>query len=287
VFLRSDEASAAIDPLGAQLSALQDGAGSDLLWNGDPAFWSGRAPLLFPIVGTLAAGRYRLGSQSYSLPRHGFARGKQFTLIAADSRAALFRLSADSSTLQIYPFEFELDANFTLQAATLSIETTIRNTGHTPMPASFGYHPALRWPLPYAQARADHYIEFAQDEPDPIRRLDADGLLSPSAQPTPIVNSRLMLKDELFQNDVVILDRVRSRSVTYGAAAGPRVRIEYPDAPYLGLWTKPGAGFICVEPWHGIADPAGFAGDFRNKPGVFTLSPGASQTVRMDITVPA
>jgi galactose mutarotase-like enzyme len=94
-----------------------------------------------------------------------------------------------------------------------------------------------------------------------------------------------MLEDSLFQDDVVIFDEFRSRSVSYGAADGPRIQVSYPDATYLGIWTKPGANFICIEPWRGIADPAGFSGDFTVKPGVFTVAPGEAQSIEMAITL--
>src|SRR5438552_4928668 len=175
ITLHSPELTAEIDPLGAQLSTLRDAAGRDLLWNGDPAVWNGRAPLLFPIVGALAGGAYRLGPHGYRLPRHGFARGSQFSVLAADSSAARLQLRSSDATLEHYPFEFELDIKYALRGPSLSLIATVRNVGAAPMLASFGYHPAFRWPLPYHQARAAHGIEFAEDEPAPIRRLNADG----------------------------------------------------------------------------------------------------------------
>jgi len=285
VRISSGELSAEIDPHGAQLSRLYDRASRDLLWNGDPAVWAGRAPLLFPIVGVLAGGNYRLGANSYPLSRHGFARGKNFSLVSAEPAGATFTLSADPSTLQIYPFRFELKVLFELARSTLSVITTIRNLGSEDMPASFGYHPAFRWPLPSAGSRASHAIEFETDEPDPVRRLDSAGLLTAARHPSPIEHRRLPLTDALFQDDVVILDKVRSRSVSYGGQQGPRLRIGFPDAAYLGVWTKPGAQFICIEPWHGISDPVGFAGDFTAKPGVFILGAGKELAATMTITM--
>jgi galactose mutarotase-like enzyme len=100
-----------------------------------------------------------------------------------------------------------------------------------------------------------------------------------------VSHRRLALDDSLFRDDVVIFDEIRSRSVTYGADKGPRIRVSYADAHYLGLWAKPGAPFICIEPWQGIADEAGFAGDFSTKLGVFTLAPGATQSLQMQISL--
>jgi len=285
VSISSGEMTAEIDPRGAQLSVLRAGDGGDLLWNGDPSVWAGRAPLLFPIVGALAGGVYRLGAKTYSLSRHGFARDKIFSLRNSSPSSAAFRLNADASTHAVYPFQFELDVRYELSGAVLSVSTEIRNAGGTDMPASFGYHPGFRWPLPFGQPRAAHYIEFETDEPGTVRRIDDTGLLTPARHPTPIVNRRLDLLDSLFQQDVLIFDQLKSRSVSYGSDQGPRLRVGFSDAAYLGVWTKPGASFICIEPWHGITDPEGFSGDFMQKPGVQVLKAGEVFFAKMDITL--
>lgn len=285
VSLSSAELHVEVNPLGAQLSVFRDRSGRDLLWDGDPAVWTGRAPILFPTIGEVAGGSYRLGTQAYRLSRHGFARGKMFEVAAATASSATFRLTADETTLPIYPFQFELEAHFSVSGATLSVTTSVRNKGTGSMPASIGYHPGFRWPLPFGQPRSAHFIEFPSEEPAPIRRLDSHGLLTTERHPTPVAHRRLMLEDSLFEADVVIFDEFRSRSVTYGAAAGPRIQVSYPNAAYLGVWTKPGANFICIEPWRGIADPVGFSGDFTVKPGVFTVAPGEAQSLEMAITL--
>jgi galactose mutarotase-like enzyme len=285
VSITSGELTAEIDPRGAQLSSLRDRGALDLLWDGDPAVWAGRAPLLFPIIGVLAGGAYRLGSKTYALSRHGFARDKHFSVESHDSSAASFTLNADDASRQVYPFNFELNVRYELKGATLSVVTQVRNRGNGDMPASFGYHPGFRWPLPYGLRRESHFIEFEYDEPAAVRRIDAAGLLTPVRHPTPVAERRLVLTDALFQEDVLIFDQLQSRSVTYGSSGGPRIRIGFPDAKYLGLWTKPGAPFICIEPWHGITDPIGFSSDFLQKPGVFVLPPGQALEARMDITL--
>ena len=285
IALASPRLAAQINPLGAQLSLLRDHAGRDLLWDGDPAIWAGRAPLLFPIVGALQGGRYRLGSDHYALSRHGFARGSRFAVIDSQPAQAGFRLCADDVTRRIYPFEFELDVVFVIAGATLSIECTIRNRGRITLPASLGFHPAFRWPLPFGFSRAAHYLEFEDDEPAAARRLNGEGLLAPEPLPTPIVNRRLRLDDELFRNDAIIFDAVRSRSVSYGADRGPRIRVGFPDSPYLGVWTKPGANFICIEPWNGIADPQGFTADFLQKPGIIQIAPEKEVSIKIAISL--
>jgi galactose mutarotase-like enzyme len=285
ITLSSAELSAAVDPLGAQLSSLRDHAGGELLWHGDPAVWAGRAPLLFPIVGMLAGGSYRLGSKTYRLPRHGFARGKLFAIETTTASSAIFKLMADAATLEVYPFRFELHIHFELVGPKLSVTAGIRNAGDVPMLASFGFHPGFRWPLPYGQPRSAHRIEFESDEPAPMRRIDTAGLLTAEARPTLIVNRKLALTDSMFEDDVIIFDQVRSRCVSYGAGDGPRLELGFPDATYLGVWTKPGAPFICIEPWQGVTDAEGFRGDFKDKAGVFAIAPGATRLATMTISL--
>jgi galactose mutarotase-like enzyme len=278
----SSALTAKVDPLGAQLSILRDASGHELLWDGNPAFWHGRAPLLFPIVGALSRGVYRIAEKTYVLPRHGFARNKRFEVLSTSPTTAEFALSSDDETRAVYPFHFQLRVRFEVIDATLTVTTSIRNEGDGPMPASFGYHPAFRWPLP-GGARALHAIEFELDEPAPIRRLDGAGLMTPIRYSTPVRGRRLLLDDGLFREDAVILDSVRSQAVIYGADVGPRLTVRFPDTPYLGLWSKPGAPFICIEPWHGMADPVGFTGDFTEKPGVFIVPPRAQRELRMQV----
>ena len=277
--------SAGIAAEGAELQWLRDGDGRDLLWDGDAAFWTGRAPILFPIVGAVAGGAIRVDGTDYPLPRHGFARRRTFALTDHAPDRARFQLDADAETYAVFPFDFRLDLIFAIEGAAILITAALTNRSDRPLPASFGFHPAFRWPLPYGQPREAHRLVFATDEPAPVRRLDGDGLLRPDALPSPVVGRTLTLDDRLFDDDALILDRPASTRLTYGAPGAPGLQIDFPGMPMLGIWTKPGAGFLCIEPWAGIADPAGFAGDFRDKPGIVTIAPGATHDFAMQITL--
>jgi galactose mutarotase-like enzyme len=270
-----------ISALGAELAAIRDSAGRDLLWNGDPAFWSGRAPILFPVIGMLRDGRYRFGGQDYAMPKHGFARRSVFEVLPGAADAVTMRLDATPATRAIYPFEFRLDVTFAVQASALSITATIANLGDGSMPASFGFHPALRWPLPFGRPRAEHAIRFAEPEPAPVRRIDSDGFLTPTRHPTPVEGDHLRLRDDLFVDDALIFDQLGSRSVRYGASSGPGIKVRFDDFATLGVWTKPGAPFICIEPWRGFSDPEGFSGDIRDKPGIMEIPAGGSRALSM------
>lgn len=252
--------------------------------SGDPAFWTGRAPLLFPIIGRLNGDTLRTGGQTYTLEKHGFARRSRFDIVRHDGKSALFRLIDSAATRDAYPFAFELDASFALDGATLSMTVTIRNPGEVELPASFGYHPAFAWPLP-GGTRSTHEIRFEQAEPAMLRRVTPDGLIDPESKASPVIGDRFVLADELFADDALVWTDLPSRRLVYGAPHGPRLHIGFPDTPHLGIWTKPGASFVCIEPWAGHADPMGYVGEFRDKPGVMSIAPGASRSFRMDVTV--
>lgn len=283
--IASDRLTAEISSDGAELRRLTDAAGRDWLWNGDPAFWAGRAPVLFPIVGTLRDDRFRWRGRSYHLPRHGFARRREFALIEHDADGLILRLESDEETRAAWPFDFSLDMIFTARDATLTMTGRVANRGPDPMPVSFGFHPALRWPLPGARGKAGHVIRFDKREPAPVRRLDGDGLLDPAPRPTPVEGDTLRLDEALFAGDALIFDRLESRALTYQAPDGARVAIDFEGMPHLGLWMKPGAGYLCIEPWQGFADPAGFDGALDEKPGMVTIAPGANRSFTMAVTI--
>ncbi len=283
--IASDALTATINPLGAELSGLRDAAGNALMTDGDPAWWTGRAPLLFPIVGTLAGDTYRLDGKSYSLPRHGFARRQAFEIVVQEADRAVLRLTDNEATRAAYPFAFALDAEFALSGATLSMTITAANRGEADMPASFGFHPGFSWPLPYGAARGEHRILFEREEHANLRLL-TDGLVAPVPRPSPVEGRTLQLRDGLFDEDALIWDVLASKSLVYGAEGFPGLAIEWDNCPMLGIWTKPGGPYVCIEPWAGIADPAGFSGEIWDKPGIVRIAPGASQrwTMRVALT---
>lgn len=286
VSLANGVLSARIDPLGAELLSLTDAGDREYMTSADPAFWTGHAPLLFPVVGALNGGRYRHEGREYALAKHGFARTHRFEIVETATDRARFRLTDSEETRAAYPFAFAFDAEFALEGPRLSTTVTVANRGDAPMPFSFGFHPAFAWPLPGGGDKAAHRVEFERDEPAPIRRIDpASGTLLAASEPTPVAGRVLTPVAALFERDALIWDRLESRSLVFAGANGARLRLDFPDCPHLGIWQKPGAQFLAIEPWQGFNDPHGFAGDFRDKPGVVVLTAGDSRRFRLDVTV--
>ncbi|WP_243382802.1 aldose 1-epimerase family protein [Geothrix alkalitolerans] len=285
--LHTGEAEALIAAKGAELQSLRLG-GHDLLWEAGP-LWPRHAPLLFPIVGRVKGDTLRHGGKAFPIPRHGFARDRDFTLIEGTTTTCTAELRDDEATRAAYPFPFLLRVAYTLTGTSLRMDLALRNPGEAPLPASLGLHPAFRWPLAPGLAKATHRLVFEADEPGALHRLDTDGLLDPAPRPTPIQNRLLPLDEGLFREDALIFLEPRSRSLSFEAEGGPGLELRWEGFPHLGIWAKPdpGPAFLCLEPWEGHADPADWNGDFVAKPGAFTLPPGATRRWNLTITLTA
>jgi galactose mutarotase-like enzyme len=268
---------ARIAALGAELQGLRLG-GLDLLWTAGP-LWPRHAPLLFPIVGGLKGDAFHHRGTTFPMPKHGFARNRKFTWVSRTSTGCTLALQEDADTLLAYPFPFRLTVSYELEASGLRMAVALHNPGPAPLPASLGLHPAFRWPLVPGIPKSAHRLVFETDEPGPIRRLDAAGLLAPEPHPSPIQDRQLPLQEELFQDDALIFLESRSRGLRYEAKGGPRLALHWEGFPHLGIWTKPdpGPAFLCIEPWDGYASPANWDGEFSEKPGSFLVAPGGSR----------
>jgi galactose mutarotase-like enzyme len=283
ITLHSPALSVEISPTGAELQSIRDRAGRDYLHDG-ASFWGGRAPLLFPIVGGLKNDSHSVDGAAYHMPRHGFARRSLFEAVEAPADRALFRLADNEATRAEYPYKFMLEASYSLSSAKLTMAATVTNTDAKPVPVAFGFHPAFRWPLPGAGPKLGQVVDFALDEPGALTRLNADGLVARELG-SPIKDRRLTLTDALFEHDALIFLGLKSRSLRFGPADGgaPSLKIDFESMPDLGIWTKPGAPFLCIEPWSGYASPAAFSGPLTEKPGSVNLAPGETRAFAMSV----
>jgi galactose mutarotase-like enzyme len=270
VTLSSDSVTAFISPKGAELQSLRDRDGVDYLWAGEP-IWPKHSPLLFPIVGRLANDRYAYRGESYAMPKHGFARDRLFEIVEAGPHSARFTLRSDAATRAVFPFDFLLTVEFTLSGRRLDIRHGVTNLGADDMYFSIGAHPAFRWPLGEA-AKEQSRLHFERHEPAPIRRL-VGGLLG-RMKDSPVEGRTLSLREELFADDAIIFDALASGRLVYCCGSGRSLEIAWEGFQHLGLWSKPGADFLCIEPWRGYDSPVGFAGELDEKPGIAHARPG-------------
>ncbi len=284
---RSGSLSATVKAHGAELCSLRSG-GTEFLWQAGPE-WPRHAPLLFPIVGRLANDELRHQGKTYRMTQHGFARDSRFVWAERGESRCTLVLEDNETTRALYPFAFRLTAAYAIDESGLDLTLTIANTGKETLPASIGGHPAFNWPLRPGAAKESYALTFANAESSPIRRLEA-GLLRTAPEPSPVKGSSLPLSDSLFVDDAVIFDRIESDSVRYAAAndasTGPWLKMSWRGFRELGVWSKPsGAPFLCIEPWRGYASPAGFQGEFSDKPGLMHIAAGAEEQLSFRIEV--
>jgi galactose mutarotase-like enzyme len=268
---------------GAEPCSLRDADGREYLWQAGPA-WPRHAPVLFPIVGRLKDDRLIHDGRAYRLTQHGFARDRRFTWIDRSIDTCRLRLDDDVDSRALFPFPFHFEVGYALSANSVTITYAVTNPGSTALPVSIGAHPAFCWPLADGIAKTAHRLEFPVSEPAPIRRL-AGGLLKPDRFPTPIRDRILPLDDTLFAADALILDQPASRKVRFTAPNAPSIEVEWTGFVQLGLWSKPGADFLCIEPWHGMASPVDFDGEFAEKPGLLILPPNGHREMSFKISV--
>jgi galactose mutarotase-like enzyme len=282
-FLENQQLKIAVQSKGAELQGLYHKVHQlEYMWGGDPAVWGKHSPLLFPIVGTLKGNTYYYQDKPYSLSRHGFARDRDFEVESQTPDAITFLLRSDDATRANYPFEFELRIIYRLTAGGMSTTYQVKNPAGAPNPAaaqplyfSVGGHPAFKIPLVPDTAYNDYYLEFGQPETAPRWPISKDGLIEREPQPLLQDTRTLPLTKELFAKDALVLKHPASSAVTLRSARTERgLRMDFPGFPFLGIWAAPGADFVCIEPWCGIADSVDSDQQWVNKEGINRLDAG-------------
>ncbi len=268
---------------GAEPCSLHHASAGEMLWQAGPA-WPRHAPVLFPVVGRLNGDVLRHAGQVFRMTQHGFARDRRFEWLARDAASCRLVLCDDAASRAAFPFPFRLEVGYRLDGAGLHVMYDVTNPGEAALPVSIGAHPAFRWPLAPGVPPEAHRLVFAADEPAPVRRLQ-DGLLRAEPEPTPVCGRVLALAPALFEADALILDHPASRSLRYEAPGCHGLELGWDGFVQLGLWSRAGAEFVCIEPWHGLADAVGFAGEVSARPGGLLLAPGETRRLGWRVRV--
>jgi galactose mutarotase-like enzyme len=272
ITLTHGEARATIALLGAEARQWRIG-GRELLWPGDPAIWSDISPILYPVVGWTRDGEERVDGVRYKLALHGFARFETFAVESSGPDFARLTVGDNARTRAVYPFAFALAVEYRLTDDALAIAIEVANPGDKRAPYACGLHPGFRWPLGTA-GRAGARVEFEKPERPEVPELAPGGLVRSTSRPIPLSERTLPLSDALFELDALCFLDCASRSLAFIDGSGASITMEYGSFPHAALWTRPGAPFLCLEPWTGYSDPDAFAGDLFDKPGMRVLEPG-------------
>ena len=288
--LKNDNLTVAFDTRGGQIVSVKDTDGLEYLWQGNAAYWSGQAPVMFPICGSLRGKTATIGNgTTCSMERHGLVRKLDFTYLSQTSCSITFSICSNDELKASYPYDFELQITYTLTNRTITTSYHIYNLNPIPMPYFIGGHPGFCCPLLPEEVFEDYVIEFEKPETAACpASIPSTGLIN-------VDNRTILLKDEsvlplkhsYFQEDALIFDQLVSRSVSLkNPKTGKGVKLDFADFPYFILWSSSNEGpFVALEPWTGISTCNDESDIFEEKRGVKFLPPKQSALHSFDITI--
>ncbi len=277
--IQNEFLTASISPLGAELMSLKSNDGHEYLWQGDPKYWAGRAPIMFPICGRLFNGEYTYLGKTYTLPNHGFARKSTFSVKAVAKDFVTLELVPNEEILAQYPFNFVFDVTFALNANCLDVRYEVKNTDEKELIFSVGGHPAFNVPLEKDLEFEDCYVEFAKkcdavrvDFSETCFLTHNDSVYSKNG------TKRIDLRHDLFDNDAIFLYNV-SKEIKLGSDKTRRsVTMSFDGMKYIGLWhaVKTDAPYVCIEPWTSVPATDGRVDNLLTKEEMIHLPVGYS-----------
>lgn len=287
--LTNGKITAVFRELGAELVSLQDEAGTEYLWQGNPVYWSGQAPVLFPIVGCLREERALAFGKPCSMKRHGIARKRTFRLLQQSGDTIRFSLRADEETLRSYPFDFELIVSYSIQGRSLATCFEVKNYGEEPLPYVVGGHPAFNCPLAEGESFEDYYLEFSRNELAELPLISPEnGLIDVEKRVLWMNETNILpLQHSNFYSDALVFDSLRSRAVTLKNKYNEKgLRVDFPDFGFLGVWSAANdAPFVAIEPWTGISTCSDEGDAFEAKRGMRVLNAGETGQSAFTVTL--
>lgn len=278
-----------VDTHGAELVSFRDECGKEYIWSGDSAYWSGRNPNLFPVVGNLKNGKVRIEGNEYEMSRHGFARNSEFDVAEHGADYVIFELHENEETLKRYPYRFNLQIEHRLTINGFSTEFRVKNTGDKTLPYCVGAHTAFNCPMNDGEKFEDYRLVFDEEEEAPTILLSSEGLFR-NGDTEPMLSGKVLPLDYSVyaRLDTIVFRGLHSNGVSLvHKETGHGVHMEFEQFPMIAFWTKGSAKapYICLEPWHGCAAYENESGDMVDKPHVILLQPGESRSLKYTVCV--
>ena len=278
----------AIKEKGAELTSIfNKETNTEMLWQGNPEFWAGQAPILFPIVGELKDGYHIHEGKKHEIHRHGFVRKSTDWKIEIKNDTTIeCTFKSTPETVTIFPFDFEFKVRYHLDKKELSITHYVVNTSEHNMPVSIGAHPAFNCPLDDQTTLEDYYLKFEKIENSKKHLLNENGLFNDETEDCLVNTDILQLNESIFNKDALVFKDLKSRKISLHGPTGKLLSVSYPYFPFMGIWSKPKAPYVCIEPWIGHADNANSNHNLFDKDGSVTLKSNQDYTASYYITIP-
>jgi galactose mutarotase-like enzyme len=264
---------------GAELCSVKNTDQFEFIWQSGPV-WQRHAPNLFPIVGSLLDHEYSYNSKITQLTHHGFARDLEFDVLHQSEHSICFILQQNQDSLESYPFDFTLLITYTLNENTLEQTFRVMNKDNKRMPVSFGGHPAFN-----VNAIDEYEIQFECNED--VQANTLEGPYISDSKVDVIKGNKIPLDHHTFDWDALVFQDLKSDWVKLvHKSSSHAVKVDIRDFPHLGIWSKPGAPFVCIEPWQGMADLVSHNKDILQKKGVLVLESNEEvlKTFKMEFT---
>ncbi|WP_302789878.1 aldose 1-epimerase family protein [Anaerobutyricum hallii] len=288
--IKNEKLAVTIAAHGAELSSIYDKANDrELVWQADPAFWNRHAPVLFPNVGKYYGGHFTYNGTDYPMGQHGFARDTEFEQAASGENFVTYRLCADEESKKVYPFDFVLEITHRLNGNRLTVEWNVKNTDDKEMYFTIGGHPAFNVNVLPDTDFEDYSLVFKEGtEKLSYVLLDAESgtAIGDKVYELELTDSKYALKKDMFDKDALVFDGGQIEWAALALPDGkPYIALESKGFPNFGIWSKPGAPYVCLEPWCGRCDNKGFEGEISEKPGIIALKAGETFKKSYDIIV--
>ena len=288
--LKNKKLTVVFESKGATLHSIKDNDGVEYLWEGNPEYWSGQAPVLFPICGSIRDDKAQIGNRKQTnMPRHGVVRKKEFKCVEQTENSILFEIESNEEMLAQYPYEFKLGINYILEGKKITIRYIIENKDKEIMPFQIGGHPGVHCPLYKEESYEDYELVFEQKEtctvPTPVTET---GLIDMEHRSKFLKDTdTLPLKHDLFSVDAVILDQLKSRAVTLKSKKHNKgIRVDFNQFPYLILWsTAKEADFVALEPWIGLSTCSDEGDKFEEKRNIQYAQAGEVKEYEFHINI--
>ena len=280
--LKNEQLTIKVAEMGAELQSVKDNEGREYMWQAGEK-WPRHSPILFPIVCSVNNDTYVVDGKEYHLPRHGFARDTEFTVVSQSDEKVTLALHDSEETLKVYPYRFNLAISYRLEGNKVHVIWHVENTDMQEIHFQIGGHPAFNVP----SGKLEGMIKLDNEEPMDSLKSYADGSNDMVEIPLEADMGILELSDNFFRNDSVKIHKCQThRAMLMDTNGEPAVTVDY-KTPVIAFWSPYGkqAPFVCIEPWYGLGDPRGFKGEFKDKPLMNHLLPGASFMSRYTITI--
>ncbi len=275
-----------ISQKGAELNSLfHIPSNTEHLWQADSEWWGWHAPVLFPIIGRCLNDEINILGKKYSLEKHGFARHSTFQCVTKTENELQFLLAQNADSLNVYPYHFNFRIGYRISENVLIQSYQVENTGDETMYFSVGAHPAFAVPFYANESFEDYHIQFEKAEMLERHHINADGFFD-GRKSTVSLDGKINLHPALFNDDALIFKNHQSRSLSIVSRNHhQKLTVNFEGFPYLGIWTKEGAPYVCIEPWFGCADTANAPTDFKEKEGILQLAKGEKFNAKFSVAI--